>query len=280
MATVMTEPEVETGEDTIEPVIKLTKDLKEAARLLTPTEARYLTDTYYQIQDQRIRAAGQVRAMSEEAEPHAVLLWYFGQSATLENEIKKALDKYSMASPVGEWARSVHGVGPVIAAGLLAHIDIRKAPTVGHIWSFAGLEPKVEWKKGEIRPWNARLKVLCWKLGESFVKVSGNEKAFYGKIYRERKALEIERNERGEFAEQAKAKLEKFKIGKTTDAYAAYSAGKLPPAHIHARACRYAVKMFLAHLHEVWYRHEFKTDPPLPYPIAHLGHAHKIEVPE
>jgi hypothetical protein len=48
---------------------------------------------------------------------------------------------------------------------------------------------------------------------------------------------------------------------------------------LHARAKRYAVKLFLAHLHEVWYREHYKTAPPIPYPIAHLGHAHYIAPP-
>jgi hypothetical protein len=82
------------------------------------------------------------------------------------------------------------------------------------------------------------------------------------------------------YAEQAKAVLEKKKIGKTTDAYAAYSIGKLPPAHIHARAKRYAVKLFLAHLHEVWYTKHFGEAPPKPYPIAILGHAHYLAPPQ
>jgi DNA modification methylase len=81
------------------------------------------------------------------------------------------------------------------------------------------------------------------------------------------------------YYDQAATKLEKFKIGKTTDAYKAYSIGKLPPAHIHARAKRYAVKLFLSHLHETMHEIEHGTTPPLPYALAHLGHAHKIEVP-
>ena len=63
------------------------------------------------------------------------------------------------------------------------------------------------------------------------------------------------------------------KIGKDTDAYAAYSQGRLPPAHIHARAKRYAIKLFLAHLHHKMYMEHYGKEPPLPYAIAHLDHA-------
>jgi len=60
---------------------------------------------------------------------------------------------------------------------------------------------------------------------------------------------------------------------------AAYEAGRLPDARIHLRAERYAVKLFLAHLHEVWFTHHYGRPPPAPYPIAHGGHAHVIAVP-
>lgn len=262
-----------------EAIRKLTKDEKKASNTLGKDEARFLVDAYYQLQDNRIRSDGQVRSMSKDGEPHSVLQWLADMNRTLEESIKSALDVYSLSSPVGEWLRKQKGIGPVIAAGFLAHFDITKAETAGAFWSFAGLDPRRTWDKGQKRPWNADLKVLCWKAGESFVKVSGSDDAFYGKLYKERKALETTKNEAGEYAEHARLKLEKFKIGKDTDAYKAYSQGKLPPAHIHARAKRYAVKLLVAHLHEVMYWDHFGKAPPLPYAIAHLDHAHKIEVP-
>ena len=260
----------------LEPIQKLTKDIRSAAVTLSATEARFLVDSYYQRQEDRKRGDNQIRSMNESGEPHEVLSWLADNTRLLECQIKRALDAYSASSPIGKWSRDIIGIGPVIAAGLIAHIDITRAPTVGHIWRFAGLDPTAEWKKGQKRPWNASLKTLCWKIGESFVKVSGNPDAFYGQIYLQRKAIEIQRNDAGEFAGQAAAKLEKYKIGKATDAYKHYSAGKLPPAHIHARAKRYAVKLFLSHWHEQAYRLYYGKEPPAPYPIAHMDHAHKI----
>ena len=206
-----------------EAIRKLTKDERNAAITLGKAEARFLVDAYYQLQDNRIRSDGQVRSMSKDGEPHATLQWLADMNRTLEESIKAALDAYSGSDPVGQWMRSQKGIGPVIAAGFLAHLDITKAETAGAFWSFAGLDPRKTWDKGQKRPWNSNLKVLCWKLGESFVKVSGNEDAFYGRLYKQRKEIEIAKNEAGEFADQAKAKLEKYKIGKDTDAYKAYS---------------------------------------------------------
>lgn len=259
---------------------RLSKDLRQSAKTLADREVRFLVDAYYMMQDDRKRADNQVRALGTNEEPHAVINWLSTQSRTLERQIAVALDIYSRSKQIGQWARSVDGIGPIIAAGLMAHIDIKRAPTVGHIWRYAGLDPTSRWLAGQKRPWNAELKKLCWKIGESFVKVSNKPTAFYGEIYKNRKAYEIARNGRGEMAETAKAILAAKKIGKDTDAYAAYSKGRLPPAHIHSRAKRYAVKIFLSHWHDQAYRIQFGKAPPLPFAIAILQHAHYIEPPE
>lgn len=263
----------------LEPIQKLSRDEADASRTLGPNEARFLVDAYYQMQENRMRSAAQVRALSESHEPHAILQWLATQDATLESQLRRALARYAEETPVGQWCLSNIGIGPVITAGLLAHIDIEKAPTVGHIWRFAGLDPSMKWEKKTRRPWNAALKTLCWKIGESFVKVSGNEEAYYGQVYVQRKALEQQRNEQHAFADQAKQLLADKNFGKETKARECYEKGLLPPGHIHARAKRYAVKLFLSHFHEVAYRDRFNAAPPLPYPIAFQQHAHYIPPP-
>lgn len=263
----------------LESATRLTKDIKQAAKTLSSDEARYLVDAYYQLQGDRIRSDNQVRALQASDEPHQTIAWLAANAGLLERNIKSALDAYSDAHVVGQWSKSIVGIGPVISAGLLAHIDITKAPTVGHIWRFAGLDPTVSWNKSEKRPWNASLKTLCWKIGESFVKVGAHEDDVYGKLYLQRKAREIALNDDHAFSEQAVAKLAKFKIGKTTEARKHYEAGRLPPAHIHARAKRWTVKLFLAHWHAVAYRAHFGENAPKPYVISQLQHGHDIVCP-
>lgn len=265
----------------LEPLVKLSRDLKLASANLSTTEARYLVDSYYQMQAGRIRADNQIRSIekSDVPEPHGTLGWVSDNAAMLERSIHGALDVYGDAHLVGRWSKSIVGIGPVISAGLIANIDITKAPTVGHIWRFAGLDPTVSWDKGEKRPWNASLKTLCWKVGESFVKVSGHKDDVYGKLYLIRKDKEIARNDAGELADQAAAKLLKFKIGKDKQARKIYESGKLPPAHIHARAKRWTVKLFLAHWHAVAYQDHFQEAAPKPYVISQLQHAHEIVCP-
>jgi len=235
----------------LEPIQRLSQDIAQASKTMTHDEARYLVDAYYMMQENRKAANNQVRALGESAEPNSVLVWLAENESTLEHQVKRALDRYSDAQPLGQWSKSIVGIGPVIAAGLLAHIDIKKANTAHQIWGFAGLDPARTWEKGQKRPWNADLKNLCWKIGESFVKVSGNDNDFYGKWYLKRKQIEAHNNSQGLYAAQAAAKLERFKIGKNTEAYKAYSAGMLPLAHLHARAKRWAVKLFLSHYYEI-----------------------------
>lgn len=116
-----------------------------------------------------------------------------------------------------------------------------------------------------------------YKIGESFIKVQNNPKDIYGKLFVERKAYENLKNENKEYEDIAKVRAEK--VGKSTEAYKWYSQGMLPPAHIIARARRWAVKIFLSHLFEVWYRMDRGVEPPKPFAIAQLNHAHVIEVP-
>lgn len=265
----------------LEALNKLKRDIKNAGTTLSKEEARYLVDLYYQMQEYRKASDNQVRQLQKEdnKEPHETLAFFANNFRTLERNIKSVLQVYAESKPIGQWMLSICGIGPVISAGLMANIDITKVQTAGQIQAFAGLDPTREWHKGEKRPYNVRLKTLCWKIGQCFIKVQNNEEDVYGKIFAIRKAYEIERNEKGELADQAKAKLERFNIKKTTDAYKWYSQGKLPPAHINQRASRYAVKIFLSHLFSVWYEMEHKEKPPKPYAIAILNHAHEIPIP-
>lgn len=261
-------------------VVKLARrDIRQMVKTMSLPEARFLVDLYYQVQDFRKAAGNQTLAAVKAQESCEFLKVVYGDMDNVETNIKIALDEYTNTTEIGKWAKSITGIGPVISAGLQAYIDISKAPTVGHIWRFAGLDPTMKWLPKTKRPWNANLKTLCWKIGESFVKVSGRPSDFYGKLWIERKAIETANNQAGKYAEQAAEILKTKNIGKDTDAYKAYIQGLLPPAHIHARAKRYTVKLFLSHWHAVAYEIHFKEKPPKPYVIEHLGHVDMIVAP-
>lgn len=323
----------------VERLEEVSDTIRRQAAQMGKREVRYLVDTYYQIQDRRKASSNQERSIREADEPSSLSGFLVGLDTFAEDKIRLMLQAYAEGNKDASWAMSIIGIGPVISAGLAAHIDITKAPTVGHIWRFAGIDPSQQWKGSKVagelvashlggrkptsedvyalaekmqglraesvlrlattkkdgtstkltattlknalavRPFDAGLKVLCWKIGESFVKVKNHKDDIYGKLYDVRKRLEEERNEAGLFKSQAEQKLEKYKIGKETDAYKFYSKGMLPPAHIHSRAKRYAVKIFLAHYHHVAYEVAFGEAPPKPYIIEIKGHAHYMRPP-
>lgn len=320
----------------LESIKQLKSDLKRAKQALTKREARYLVDLYYTVQGHRMRLERQISTAKEAGEPHATLAWAKYQFQAAEQGIKGVLDAYSDTEYMGRWAKSIYGIGPVISAGLLAHVNMEHCTTAGKLWRFAGLDPTVKWLSrdkaarlaGEIlgeakqvtgehlaraaaltnrkvdsirrmctdpetgritvesftaglakRPYNHRLRVLCWRIGQCFIKTCNRPESYYGQLYKRRKEYETVQNELGAYAEQAKRILATRRIGEDTVAYTYYSQGKLPPAHITARAARWVTKLFLSHYWEEAYRHHYGCEPSLPYPIAFLGHADKIAPP-
>lgn len=263
--------------------LKLHRDLCSSTDIAPRKEVRYLVDLYYQIQDMRIASAAQCRTLKEGGEPSMLPDFISANLRYLEDTIKRSMGSFAKQYVVGKWLQSICGIGPVLSAGFLVTFDIRDMPTSGAWHSYAGIAPGIEWKKGNKRPWDARAKVMCFKAGESFVKVQSRENDFYGKFFVNRRQYEQDRNDRGELADQAAEKLSRFKIGKKTDAYKAYSNGKLPPAHLHARARRYTVKLFLSHFHDVAWRDYYGTEPPVPYVFStkYTGgvHRHYIDPP-
>ena len=265
----------------MEPVVRMGRDLRTAAQTLSHQEARFLVDTYYQFQEDRIRASGRIRAMTESEEPHSVISWMEAQSSTMENQIKGALDRYSSAHPIGRWMKDIKGIGPVISAGYLANVDITRANTAGKLWAICGVSPGRDKRvRGEKLSFNPALKRLTYLVGQSFKRLSTNdEDAYYRHVYDQRKAYEKAKNEAKDYADTAAHVLATKKFRDDTTAKAFYGQGMLPPAHIDNRAARYAAKMFLSDLQRAWWWHETGTAPPAPYPISIMGHADFIDAP-
>lgn len=129
-----------------------------------------------------------------------------------------------------------------------------------------------------VRPWNSALKLASWKLGESFMKTSRLPQSYYGHLYLERKARYIEDNEKGRYAARAAELLKK--LSQQNGILAGYyKKGQLAPGHLTEMSKRYAVKMFLSHLFEVWYEKHHGHPAPQPYILVHSNgeHTQKIE---
>jgi hypothetical protein len=213
--------------------------------LKTP-EIAEMVELYYDCQGLRIQHSNRDRSEPPSELAQWLDFWNHAGELVISNALKRWVE--SDDSPAEcKWAYEQIGIGPVIASGLAAHIDVVKAPSISAVWKFAGLAPGYDRKvKGQKLAYNARLKVLCWKAGESFVKVSGKEGATYGKLYAEFKREEIARNEGGKYAAAAAKELTSKKI-RDKETKAKLEGGKLTDAHLHARAKRRAVKIFLSH---------------------------------
>lgn len=267
---------------------KMEKVLSVETLPISNAEARFLVSDYYQSQEMRKRADMQIRHLGDknkeagipERDPDDPVLTTVLQRtanafAVNEEAVKRDLQRYAELSPVGRWSLAQYGLGPVITAGLLAYINIERAPSVSHIWRYAKLDPTLVWEKGQKIPYNPELHQLCWHLGQCIKRTSGSEKSFYGKIYRHRKQYVIEKNERGDNAERAKNfRTNSEAVRKTLEK------GKLPDGNLDQQACNYAAKMFLSHLHAVMIWDKWKRLPPKPYALAFLNHVHMIPIPK
>lgn len=296
---------------------KLTKEEILAAAGMGRNEAMAMVGFYYTSQKLRIGAGNKISAherntdlLHSDGEIHLAKL-KDGQSF-IEKQAARSLQAFAENSLLGRWCMSNAGVGPIITAGMLAHIDISKAPTAGAIWRFAGLDPTIKWEKGQKRPYNAALKTLMWKLGEGFKKcsISGEKMALtpkevaklpeddrntllkrkkkleeptslYVRLYMERKALEKARNDKGVFADQAAQILSEARMkGRRISPLQkeTWSEGRLQDKGLDLRAMRYAVKIFLSHFHFIG-SHILYGKAPEPWVIAHGGHVHFIPPP-
>ena len=129
---------------------------------------RTLVEVYYDVQDVRIRTFNRLRQFGriEGVDPHHL--------KKLEAEIRQYIWNEIKDLPIVEkFLKNIRGIGPVLAGGLVTLFDINKADRPSGFWHYAGLHvvngkaPKR--KRGKKLDYNPKAKVLCWKLGRSFL---------------------------------------------------------------------------------------------------------------
>lgn len=263
-------------------MLTLDKELRELSRSMGHKEAEKVVKAYYAFQHIRMAQAAKLRDLQKDDVgcKAPILSSFLDCTEVLEGQIRNSLKYFALSHGVGEWSLGICGIGPVLAAGMIAYVDMDIAVTPGRIYSFAGIHPDVpKATKGEKRKYNPALKVLCWKIGQSFLKTKNNPKDFYGHILQQRWELEKERDAEGLFEKQAKAALE-GKVWKNKEVKEIYESGHLPAGHLLQRACRYATKLYLSHWWEVAYTYHHKKKPDIdPWVFAHGGHVDRIPVP-
>ena len=327
---------------------RLSKSLKqEIINIQNPDRdmIKMLVSTYYEQQKARIALRNRMRAIEsgEKKGNMNICNWLLKGHAVMEAGCKQTLELILRNSEVGQWLLQITGIGPVIAAGCLAHFNIEGRQYASQFVSYAGLndnntpfigrigaekamkqvmaqfpeeveageftddmaieftriigrrfeyvrehgfdEATGKWNKAQMIasaakiPYNAALKMLMWKIGQSFFMNCHNPKSLYGAIYVDRKIYETEKNNRLEYKEQAEKALSTKSYGKDTIAYGEYSQGRLPKQHIDMRARRYAVTKFVCHLFEEMFRVHNNKPAPIYYILAQDPTRHQDVLP-
>ena len=201
------------------------KSVLEVAKL-TNAEARFLVSNYYDAQDARKREDMQLRHLGDNPEQAVTrfLKWTADANAEIEGQVKRALEKFAEGSQVGRWCSPTAWTRTRYHGGLPLRISISsgRQPLVISGGSLKST-PTCKWEKGQKRPFNRALKQLMFHLGECFKRSSNSPDLIYGKLYRERKAMIVARNERGFNAERAKTFTTK-----SADVRKTLAEGKLP----------------------------------------------------
>jgi len=262
---------------------------------------RQLVSSYYGIQKVRVAMGNRTMAIVKEygeTEHTKMLKDVYDISEKIEKTIVKYIRSIVKEFPIyTQWLKYVVGVGDVLAAGLIAGIKTpARFSNISKLWHYCGQHvvdgEAPSRQRGAKVDWNPFMRTLCWKLGESFVKTKG----FYRSAYDRFRGEEERKNEEGIIRPidkcvgyiprddkvveivgdkpLTKSKIEKLKkMG-----YAELRVG-MTKAHIHARAKRKTVKLFLAHL---WHKWREIEGLPITKPYAHtlLGHSDFVEPPE
>jgi hypothetical protein len=230
---------------------------KKIRLVLSRQEGVSLIRTYYQIQKHRVAMGNQVIAVLSEKireildDPDyklpigldSFLKWrdeemprvrtqlevYWQALYDTEKAIAKDLKSSIEDAPIWtNFLAGVKGIGPVLAANIIYHVDISRSAHVSSLWKYAGLGitdgAADRLKRGEKANWNPDLKRAAFLMGQSFIKCSSPYREFFDK----RRLYEHARN----------LKLEEKK--------------RLTDGHIAKRCTRYMVKQFLSDLYVHW----------------------------
>lgn len=221
---------------------------------------------------EKARVAAQVRIthLAKEGKQDPLTEELRDKIAGLEEFINSEITARVEAHPVAPWFLRIKGIGLENIAKVIGFLDIYKAPHRSSFWKFAGLHvvdgksPKPQ--KGEKLPYNKTLRATCWRLGDSLRRARGS----YYEKYLERKKYEKAKVRKDGIKIVPSSRLPK-KNGKKYEPKGIISLG-----HIDSRAMRWMIKLFLAHLWEVWREAEgLPTEEP--YSRERLGHDSYID---
>ena len=220
-------------------------------------ELRALVEMYYDIQ--KFRKAGQQRdnpLMKAERLEMAVAML-----KDLEGFLVKEMATVLPEHPVSDWLLGVRGIGPTMAAALLASGLDPAIDKPSAWWRFAGVGvvdgKNQRLRRGQKRSYNGFLRRTLYVLMGQFLKAHTTDKpSFYADLYyRFKEESERDRPEANRMAcpgtKAGSKKVACEGAGCSRCGGTGIVATKL---HHHARAVMLTQRVFLTHLQEVWRR--------------------------
>jgi len=157
------------------------------------SELRKLIDYYKRAQKQRIACEHWVRSYSfMELSVPIIVEQMLVDLQDYEKKCKKDIDYYfkdkENQTDIYKWLVSIKGISNILAGQLIGHIDIDKTPGISNLWSYCGLKPEDNRRRGKKCKWNHNLKSVCYLIGESFIKARTPK---YREIYDKEKEKQI-----------------------------------------------------------------------------------------
>lgn len=206
----------------------------------------HIEDMRQKVQRHRIQMGNReaASAAGRSAMNPALAIHFAGRFQDIEDELTALIKLTIEEHEMWPWLDQVKGIGPGLAAQLVAFVDIEKAPTISSLWKFAGQAVNNKGEadrrvKGQKLEYNAKLKRSCYLVEESFMRSSSP----YRRIY-----------------DEAKEQYLRTRPDWT-------------PKHIDMACKRKMVKVFLSHMWLVW-RHVRGLPIGTPYAQGVLGHEH------
>ena len=171
---------------------------------------------------------------------------------------------FNFVFPIYSWLKSIRGISHLLSAQLIAYIDINKFNRVSSIWHYCGMHvnngvaPKRS--KGSKIDWNPQLRMICYKISDSFIKQRTPK---YREIYDKEKEKQLILLDKTTDDMKPKAFLSKSKGKEGTIEKLKPKIDMSPPKsklHVENRARRKAVKEFLKDFYLEWKKLESKVN--------------------
>ena len=196
-----------------------------------------------------------------------------------KEQLLKPVARLLAVHPAYPWFSRIKGIGNENIAKVITFIDINKCNTISGLWKYAGYACDENGQadrphKGEKLSFNKELKMMCYRLGVSLLKAhgistaKGKEGTSFGIYYEKEYAKEVARA--GRLGIKI-ADADKIPKGKESE--------YMNSLHVHNRAFRKMIKLFLGCLWLYWRKVE-GLPVREPFSIEKLGHTTLIEPEE